>query len=197
MKHFKIVLLFAILFSFGFKTGSEKINARYLGFEYYVYPGGNLNKLNFEIKNNTLDTLYISNKNLSFIVKKGKIVLKEDKSSSSIGSPFFLPRVRKQFRCEEKDRYEKEIEKLKLKFAKKLYQKNFSSTPKYINSKDFIIENIVRDCIVLIPNEAIDYDFHFRNEKFDKTCKVSVKYSDNKRFTYFVDDKGKKIDINN
>ena len=60
----------------GYNTIDTKIELTYLGFEYYVHPGGSLNKLNFELKNNTLDTLYISTEN--------------------------RPRVRKQFKCEEK-----------------------------------------------------------------------------------------------
>lgn len=196
MKHFKLIILFGILLCFGFNTKSEKIKITYLGFEYYVHPGGSLNDLNFELKNNTLDTLYISRQNITFNIRKGNSVLKEVQNKS-IGSLFFLPRVRKQFLCDDKVKYEKYLENLKLKFANKLYEKNFGSNTVYKNSKDFIIENIVRDCIILMPNEAIDYDCHFHNEKFDKTCKVEAKHIDNKVFTYFVNDNGKRVDINN
>lgn len=197
MKNRLLIIAFGVFLCFGFNTISEKIKTTYLGFEYYVHPGGDLNKLNFELKNNTLDTLYISRQNIDFNIKKEKYILKNTINTSSIGSPFFWPRIRKQFKCEEKDKYEKYLENLKLKFAKKLYEKNFGSNDAYEKYKDFILESIVSDCIVLMPNEAIDYECHFRNEKFDKTCKVNVKYIDNKRFTCFVDDSGKKIDINN
>ena len=197
MKYFKLVMLLGVCLCLGYNTIDKKIKITYLGFEYYVHPGGSLNKFNFELNNNTLDTLYISTENIVFTIKKGKSTLTGKKVLPSIGTPFFWPRVRKQFKCEEKQQYEKYLENLKFKFANKLYKKNFGSNTLYKNDKDFIIENIIRDCIILMPNEAIDYDCHFHNEKFDRTCKVEAKYLDNKRFTYFVDDNGKKVDIMN
>jgi hypothetical protein len=114
----------------------------------------------------------------------------------SEGTPFIRPIIRKQFKCKEKQQYEKYLENLKFKFANKLYEKNFGSNAAYKDSKDFIIGNIIRDCIILMPNESIDYSTDFYSETFDKTCRVEAKYLDNKRFTYFLDDNEKKIDIN-
>lgn len=107
------------------------------------------------------------------------------------------PVISKGFVCKAEKEYEEKINYLKVKFANKLYNKNFGSTSTYKDSKDFIIESIVQDCIVLIPNESIVYNKGFYSKSFDKTCKVSAKYSGNRVFTYFVDDNGKKIEINN
>lgn len=86
---------------------------------------------------------------------------------------------------------------MKVKFANKLYEKNFGSNVIYKKDKEFIMESIVNNCIILMPNEVLDYTSGFYSKKFDKKCKVSAKYIDSKRFTYFIDDRGKKIDINN
>jgi hypothetical protein len=167
----------------------------YLGYERKVFLN-NLVLLQFEIESKTNDTIYLSKKNIHLRVFKDKKEINEDKLPTYL--PFIKPtKAKKEFKCEEKDKYERYLENLKLKFANKLYDKNFGSNTVYKDSKDFIIENIVRDCIVLMPNESIDYSSGFYSKSFDKTCKVSAKYLDNKRFTYFVDDSGKKIDINN
>ena len=197
----KTFLIFFLCFTFLSNTNNKnKLNDRititYLGYSHNIYRT-NFPSLEFEITNESKDTLYISENNIQTTVFKGKVALKQDKVIPSIGTFFMKPMIRKQFKCEEKDKYDKVIEKLKLKFATKLYEKNFGSTLVYKNSKDFIIENIVRDCLVLMPNESVDYSSGFYSTKFDKTCKVSAKYSDSKIFTYFVDDTGKKIDINN
>lgn len=173
---------------------NESIIITYLGYSNSIYRP-NFPSLEFEITNKSKDTLYISENNIQTTVIKNKVVLKQDKVIPSIGTPFMKPMFRKQFKSEEKNKYNKLIEKLKFKFANKLYEKNFGSNNTYEESKDFIIENIVRDCIILFPSESIDHSVGFYSKKFDKTCKVSVKYLDSEIFTYFVDDNGKKIDI--
>lgn len=199
MKKAFLILLLCITFLSNTNSKNQLndgLNIIYLGSSSSVYRP-NFPSLEFEISNKSKDTLYISENNILITVFKGKSALKQDKVLPSIGTPFIKPMIRKQFKSEEKDKYERLLENLKLKFANKLYTKNFGSNTKYIDSKDFIIENIVRDCIVLMPNESIDYSSGFYSKKFDKACKVSVKYLDSKRFTYFIDDSGKKIDINN
>lgn len=197
----KIIVILVICFSFfGFsflvkQTIDEKIKLTYLGYEINRYRF-NYQNLNFEIINKTKDTMYLSDTNIFIKIIKEEKILKEDKPQS-IGTPYVRPVISKGFVCKEQKEYDEKINSFKLKFANKLYDKNFGSNTIYKNSKDFIIESIVRDCIILMPNESIDYSSGFYSKLFDKTCKVTVKYLDNKRFTYFVDDKGKKIDINN
>ncbi|WP_395066048.1 hypothetical protein [Flavobacterium sp.] len=174
---------------------NNKINITYLGYKNNVYHS-DFSTLEFEIVNKSQDTVFLSKENIVLTVIKGKTIIKEEKPST-IGMPFVKPIIRSTIFCKEQKEYQEKINSLKLKFANKLYEKNFGSNTIYKNSKDFIIENIIRDCFILMPNESIDHSMGFYSKKFDKTCKVSVKYSDNKRFTYFVDDSGKKIDITN
>jgi hypothetical protein len=168
----------------------------YLGF-FSHYLDSSFNVLKFEITNKSQDTLYISERNILTIISKGGVILKE-KICLPIGAPIILSlNDRKQFKCEEKDNYEKGIEKLKLNFANKLYDKNFGSNSEYKSSKDFILKNIIRDCIVLLPNESINYSKGFDNEAFDKTCKVKIRYINTKIFSSFVNDDDKIVEINN
>lgn len=69
--------------------------------------------------------------------------------------------------------------RIKTQIRKQLYEKNFGTNTVYKDSKDLILENIMRDCIVLMPNESIDYNKGFYSKEFDKNCRVSVKYSEN------------------
>lgn len=197
-----IIFILVICFSFFFESSffvrqtiNEKIKLTYLGYEINRYRF-NYQNLNFEIINNTKDTIYLSEKNIFIkVIKKGK-TLKEDKPQS-IGTPYVRPVISKGFVCKEEKEYEEKINSLKVKFANKLYNKNFGSNSVYKDSKDFILENIVRDCIVLMPNESMDYSSGLYSAKFDKTCKVEAKYLDNKVFSYFVNDNGKRVNINN
>ncbi|WP_131701507.1 hypothetical protein [Flavobacterium sp. ABG] len=188
-----IICICFLIMSHKQNNNFENINFYYLGYESKTYLN-NFVLLQFEIENLTNDTIYLSEKNIDLKIFKNKKKINEDNLPTYL--PFIRPIKIKEFKCEEKERYEKSIEELKLKFANKLYEKNFSTNTIYKDSKDFILENIIRDCIVLMPNESIDYNKGFYSKKFDKNCKVSVKYSENKRFTYFVNDSGKRIDIN-
>lgn len=176
------------------KNNFENINFYYLGYESKTYLN-NFVLLQFEIENVSNDTIYLSEKNIDLKIFKNKKNIKED--NLPIYLPFIRPTKIKQFKCEEKEKYVKVIEELKIKFANKLYEKNFASNTVYKNYKDYILENIINDCIVLMPNESINYSKGFYSQKFDKTCKVSVKYTEKKRFSYFVDNSGKRVDINN
>jgi|SRR6218665_2095273 len=198
-KNIFIILLLCFSFcGFSFfirQETNEEIKLTYLGYEINRYRF-NYQNLNFEIRNNTKDTLYLSEMNISVKVIKGGKTLEED-NSKSIGTPYVRPVINKGFVCKEEKEYKEKINSLKVKFAEKLYQKNFGSNTTLVDDKNFIIESIIRDCVVLMPNEAIDYTSGFYSEKFDKNCKVSAKYLDSKRFTYFIDNSGKKIDIMN
>ena len=172
----------------------ENINFYYLGYESKTHLN-NFVLLQFEIENATNDTIYLSEKNVDLKIFKNKKSINEDNLPTYL--PFIRPTKVKGFKCEEKEKHEKSIEELKLRFANKLFEKNFGTNAVYKASKDLILESIIRDCIVLMPNESIDYNKGFYSKKFDKNCKVSVKYLENKRFSYFVDDNGKRVNINN
>lgn len=188
-----IICICFLIMSHKQNNNFENINFYYLGYESKTYLN-NFILLQFEIENLTNDTIYLSEKNIDLKIFKNKKNINEDNLPTYL--PFIRPTKIKEFKCEEKEKYEKSIEELKLKFANKLYEKNFGKNTVYKDSKDLILENIIRDCIVLMPNESIDYNKGFYSKKFDKNCKVSVKYSENKRFTYFVNDSGKRVDIN-
>lgn len=174
---------------------NNEIRITYLGYKTNIYRS-NFSTLEFEITNNSQDTIYLSRQNIIVKVVKGESIIKEEKPVVT-GTPFVKPIIRNTVFCKEQKEYQEKINSLKLKFANELYAKNFTSNTLFKSDKDFIVDNIIKDCIVLIPNESIDYSSGFYSKSFDKTCKVSAKYSENKRFTYFVDDKGKKVDINN
>ena len=198
MKKVFYVCVFSLLLlsnTFIEKQLNNKIKITYLGYKSDVYSS-DFPTLEFEITNNSQDTIYLSKQNIVVTVIKGKSIIKEGKPST-IGTPFVKPVIRNTIFCKEQKENQEKINSLKLKFANNLYNKNFASNTLYKNDKNFIIENIIRDCIVLMPNESIDYNKGFYSKSFDKTCKVSAKYSDNKVFTYFVDDNEKKIEINN
>jgi hypothetical protein len=193
------IFMFSMLFLNNTTTAQKavfsELEIRYLGFRSDFYFS-NFYILEFDITNKSQDTLYISKRNILIKVFNGKSVLKE-KSDLSIGTPLILLRNTRQFKCEEKDNYEKVIEKLKLNFANKLFDKNFGSNSEYKGSKDFILENIIGDCIVLLPYESIDYSKGFYNEKFNKNCRVSSVFINKKTFSSFVNDYDKNVEINN
>jgi hypothetical protein len=198
MKKVFYVSVFSLLLlsnTFIDKQLTNKIKISYLGYKSEVYQS-DFSTLEFEISNNSQDTIYLSKQNIVVTVTKGKSIIKEEKPST-IGTPFVKPIIRNTIFCKEQKENQEKINSLKLKYANNLYNKNFGSNTLYKGDKDFIIENIIKDCIVLMPSESIDYSNGFRSKLFDKTCKISAKYSDNKRFTYFVDDRGKKINIDN
>jgi hypothetical protein len=200
MKKNIIVIFIVSFFFFGFsffvkQTIKGKVKLTYLGYEINRYRF-NYQNFNFEILNNTNDKIYLSETNIFVSVTKEGKPLKEDKNES-IGTPYVRPVINKGLVCIEQREEEEKKYSLKVKFANKLYQKNFGFSPKDIDTKKGIIDHIVSDCIVLMPNESINYSRGFHSKIFDKSCKVSVKYIENKRFNYFLDDNGKKININN
>ncbi|MCD0473279.1 hypothetical protein LPB87_02615 [Flavobacterium sp. EDS] len=73
-------------------------------------------------------------------------------------------------------------EKLVTHFASRLFLKNVEINEKLLRYRDRIIQNIIDDCIVLLSSETYQYEIYLFSKKIDKTCRVSIKYSDNKRF---------------
>ena len=151
----------------------------------------------FNLVNITRDTLYLSNKNINFKLLKNSKAIKWEYPKVDV-QPFIKP-VQKnveqmQIKPEIIDKEDLK-EKLAAYFASKLFLKNLEINKNLVRYRDRIIQSIIDDCIILLPSEVYGYETYLFSKKFDKTCKVSVKYLESKRFTYFIDNKGKKIDI--
>lgn len=192
LHQFKIVILLFISLSFSAncQNNFNKIHIEYLDFEHFR----NSSKLvYFKIKNNTKDTIYLSDKNIKInVLKNGKLL--KDEENKSIGQIIFRPLPKNKPKIDKEEKYEKKTVRLKHNFAEKLFYKNFKNS-KYKTNKESIIRNIENVCIVILPNESINYSKTFNNALFDKTCTVNIKYVNNKRFSYFVDD-DKAVNIN-
>jgi hypothetical protein len=152
----------------------------------------------FNLVNITGDTLYLSNKNLNIKLIKNNKTLKWEYPKVDV-QPFIKPVLKNVEQMQIKPEIlnkEDPKEKLATHFASKLFLKNVKINDKLLRYRDRIIQNIIDDCIVLLPSETYEYETYLFSKKFDKTCKVSVKYSASKRLTYFVNDSGKRVDIN-
>ncbi|MEZ0184280.1 hypothetical protein AB9T89_18690 [Flavobacterium oncorhynchi] len=181
--------IFIVLFiSFSFSVNSQdnknnKLTIKYLTFEKFGNSQG-LNRLFLEVKNNTLDTLYFSRKNIIIeIFKNNKKI--ENKVLKSTGQVIYRPSYLNKSKIDRENAHEKRTSVLRYNYAKKIFHKNFGRSE---SNEEFIIQVIQNDCIVLLPNESINYGVIFNNTKYDKTCKVSVKYIMNSRFSSFVRD---------
>ena len=162
----------------------------------YENENGFLN-ITFDIVNLSKDTLYLNYKALIIkLVKNNKTI--EWKYPKVDVQPFIKPILKNGVQIYDKTKILNEKdpkEKLAIYFANKLFLKNIKNNYKLVEYRDKIIQNIVDDCIVLLPSEVYKYETYLFSKKFDKTCKVSVEYLDSKRFMYFILDDGKKIDI--
>lgn len=169
----------------------------------YINENGFL-KITFNIVNLSKDTLFINYKMLNITAVKYQKIIKLDYPNVH-EQPFIKPVFKngEQLRTRTLDlntealNKEDPKEKSAYYFANKLFLKNLLINHKLLKYRDKIIQNIVDNCIVLLPSEIYEYETYLFSKKFNKTCKVSVKYSNSKRFTYFVDESGKKIDIYN
>jgi len=171
----------------------NKIAITYLGYSRSVYQN-DFPSLEFELTNTSNDTLYLSKKNIIVTVTKGKAKLREDKATPHV-TPFVRPVIRRLIRYDAQIKYERTRDSLKLNFAQNLYNRNLGINHGY--NKTFVLETIIRDCIILLPNESIDYSSGFKSEVFDKNCKVAAKYVNDKVFTSFLDDNMNRIYILN
>lgn len=155
--------------------------------------------LKFSLINITNDTLYLSNKNLIIKLTKNNKLIKFKYPKVDV-QPFIKPVLKNGQQIQTKKvilNIENPKEKIAACFAKKMFLENTEINQKLLKYKDNIIQNIIDDCIVLLPLETYEYETYLFSKNFDKTCKVSVKYSDNKIFTYFINDNGKNINIYN
>lgn len=165
---------------------------------HYINENGFLN-ITFNIVNLSKDTLYLNHKRLivKFIKKNKPIKWEYPKVDVQ---PFIKPVLKSGEQIQIKSEVlnnEDPKEKLMTYFANKLFLKNVEINHKLLKYKDKVIQKIIDDCIVLLPLETYEYETNLFSKNFDKTCKVSVKYLDSKKFTYFMDESGKKVDINN
>jgi hypothetical protein len=183
-----ILLFFNLSFTVNCQNSLKKIQIEYLDFE-KIGGSSKLKLIYFKIKNNTKDTLYLSNKNIKFnVLKNGKQL--KDEEYNSRGQIVFKPLPKNKAKIDKEEEHHKKTAKLKHNFAKKTFYKNFGNN-KYKTYRESIIRNIENACIVILPNESINCSKLFNNVLFDKTCNVDIKYANNKIFTYFVD--GEKV----
>lgn len=164
---------------------SSKIEIEYKGFTIEA-NAPNCNNLNFEIINKSKDTLYLSKQKIEVTIFKGRNVVKKGKPNYGI-TPYFRPNNRHEVNCLEKLEYIKTIELLKNQFAEKIYYKNVDSTVDDYSTEFSVIRSIADECILIMPNESVDYVFPFFSKIFDKSCTVITKYNDNKSFYSFFD----------
>ena len=181
MKYLNI--LFILFFVFTAKAQKE-ISVNYIGF-YIDKSNKNKVELEFEIRNLTNDTIYISEENLNIKVYKNTKEIKEQIIDYGIGTPFIRPRITK---CPE---IENVKNNLAIKFSTGLVQKNNIEIGEFRNAYELTIVN----CIVLFPNEISYYKKYFVQKAFDKNCEVDIKYKTEKIFTKYKSERNKMIEI--
>jgi len=170
---------------------SHSVDFEYLDSETF----GQINFLYFNITNNTKDTIYLSSRNIKLSVIKGNKFLKNEEIKTR-GQLIFDKSNKNKERENIWLAEEEKTDLLKDTFATNLFYKNFGKN-KYKNSREFIIRCIKADCIILKPKQTFIYSKIFNNSDFDNKCKVNISYLNTKRFSYFVDDTGKEVEINN
>lgn len=188
------VLFVSLCFSFNCQRDLEIISFKYLDFEKFG-NSSHLNLLFLEIKNNSSDTIYLSRKNIVIHVFKEDMKLNDEKNKS-IGLIFHESTKKNKDKIDRENIQEKETALLRHNFAEKMFYKNFAKS-KSKQNKEFIIRIIEDDCIVLLPNRAINYGRIFNNVAFDNSCKVDVSYDYNKIFTFFMTANDKVVNIYN
>lgn len=192
--HILNIVLLSIFFNISYSQISQQ-KVRINKIEYVDQKG--LVSLKFSLINITNDTMYLSNKNLTIKLTKNNKSIKCKYPKVDI-QPFIKPILKNGKQIQTKKEIliiEDPKEKIAANFANKLFLENTGINHKLLRYRDIIIKNIIDDCIVLLPSETYEYETYLFSKKLDKTFKVSVKYLDSKRFTYFVDENGKKIEI--
>lgn len=171
--------------STGMLFGQEKSAIEILYLE-YSRDGSDKNRvsLNFEIRNTTQDTIFLSRDHIIMTVRKGRKHLAHEHFSGP-GQPFVRPRIRPIIPCEEKQRHEAKMDSLKSRFAELLYEKNFGITSQSNVDRNWVVEHIGDKCLILLPMEVIEYSKIFRNSEFDKSCLVNARYEQAAVFTSF------------
>ncbi len=197
MKKYSLIIF---IFTLNLNLASCQITKPKFRIERIKYTNENgLVNVMFNLVNITNDTLYLSDKNLRIRLIKNNKSINWDYPKVDV-QPFVKPVLKNGEQIDNKIEIlnkEDPKEKLANNFATKLFFKNLNVTVQLMKYKEIIVKTIVDDCTILLPTETYNYEIGFYSKIFDKTCKVEVKYLESKRFTYFVDDSGNKIDINN
>jgi hypothetical protein len=148
--------------------------------------------LKFEFTNTGLDTLYISRENIEVTVTKNNVVIESAKPG--LGQVSF-PRSRIKDSCSEFMNQLKKTEKMRIDFANKMFEKNCSDK-KFLDQKEYFVETISYECIVILPGETIYYGNLFNCKPFDNTFVVTAKYNNKKVFCMYNSGEGM-IEIKN
>lgn len=184
-------MFFCLSFLLNCQNYRDSVEFEYLDFEKF----GQINFFYFNITNNTTDTIYLSTRNiLVTVLKKEKLL--ENEEIKTRGQLIFDRSDKNKERIKNWLAEEEKTDSLKHTFATNLFYKNFGKN-KYKNSREFVIRCIKADCIILKPKQTAIYSKIFNNSAFDNKCKVNISYLNTKRFSYFVDDTGKEVTINN
>lgn len=187
----KFLILFCLLFISNCQNYNHFVDFDYLDSEKF----GQINFLYFNLTNNTADTICLSTRNILVkVLKKEKLL--ENEEIKTRGQLILDRSDKNKERIKNWLAEEEKTDLLKHTFATKLFYKNFGKN-KYKNSREFVIQSIKADCIILKPKQTVIYSKIFNNSAFDNKCKVNVSYLTTKRFSYFIDDTGKEVFINN
>jgi len=185
------LMFFCVSFLINCQNYKDSVEFEYLDFEKF----GQINFLYFNITNNTTDTIYLSTRNISATVLKKEKLL-ENEEIKTRGQLIFNSSDKNKERIKNWLAEEEKTDLLKHTFATNLFYKN-SGKIKYKSRREFIIQCKKADCIILKPKQTFIYSKIFNNSDFDSKCKVNISYLNTKRFSYFVDDTGKEVEINN
>lgn len=179
------------------ESKNKDIEIKYKGF-YAPTESNHCNELLFTIYNHTNDTVYISSRDINVYVFKNNSFLKEDKLPS--GHPFppdFLqdvtfftdkayPKVFEKRRARNKT-----IDQLVKIFAEKLYEQNFGNG----NMTNDFFYNVRSECLVLFPNDQLNYSSLFISKSLNSDYTVEAEYNKTGVFATYEGDNQKQINI--
>jgi hypothetical protein len=181
MKYLNVVFLLLFVLK---AEAQKEISTNYIGF-YIDKSNKNKAELEFEIRNLTKDTIYVSEENLNIKIYRNTKEIKEEIIDYGIATPFIRPRIAK---CPEMENIKNTLAS---KFSTELVQKNNIEIGEFRNAYDMTLTN----CIVLFPNEIIYYKKYFTQKTFDKDCEVEMKYKPGKIFAKYKSERNTLIEI--
>lgn len=177
------------------QTINEKIEISFLRYE--TNPNSpNSHYLFFCLENNSSDTLYVSENQISIVVTNKNLIVKENISFGGFPPPIndkrFLPNE-----CRDDEKSLKMEEKMKIKFGINLLKKTFSENRLSKQEKENAIQMIKASCIVLLPKSKTSFQRFFMSKNFEKFYKVKATLIEDKEFCSFYDKKGNLLKIFN
>lgn len=164
----------------------KKVTMTYESIKFFT-PTYHFAELTFIIKNNSKDTLFISNQNIRIELKKDGTVLQNHPPSQAFPPLASTTEIKKD---KEESKRQQKINKLKLQFAKKIIIQNFGKKAKTFDEK-WLTEQIIDNCLVIFPQESISYKEYFWNDSLDKNCSVKGLILESNLFLEFYDKKQK------